>query len=64
MVGKKDKYTREEVEVAIEKGQMFVSVLTQNQRNYLLGTLLGLFIVDGEYDNINTMVQIVQRRVR
>ena len=64
MVGKKPKYTREEVEVAIEKGQVFVSVLTQNQRNYLLGTLLGLFIVDGEYDNINTMVQIVQRRVR
>jgi Trp operon repressor len=52
------------VEVAIEKGQVFVSVLTQNQRNYLLGTLLGLFIVDGEYDTINTMVQIVQRRVR
>lgn len=64
MPGNRSNYTRQEVEVAIEKGQMFVSVLTQNQRNYLLGTLLGLFIVDGEYDNINTMVQKVQRRVR
>lgn len=64
MVGKKSKYTREEVEVAIEKGQMFVSVLSQNQRNYLLGTLLGLFIADGEYDNINMMIQKVKRRVR
>lgn len=64
MVGKKPKYTREEVEVAIDKGQMFVSVLSQNQRNYLLGVLLGLFIADGEYDNINTMIQKVKRRVR
>lgn len=64
MVGQKPKYTRQETAVAIDKGQMFVSVLTQTQRNYLLGTLLGLFIVDGEYDAINYMVQKVQRSVR
>ena len=64
MAGNRDDYRRDEVLVAIEKGQMFVSVLTQNQRNYLLGVLLGLFIVDGEYDQINHMVQKVQRRVR
>lgn len=64
MAGNRSDYGRDEVLVAIEKGQMFVSVLTQNQRNYLLGVLLGLFIVDGEYDQINHMVQKVQRRVR
>lgn len=64
MAGNRDDYRRDEVLVAIEKGQMMMRVLTQNQRNYLLGVLLGLFIVDGEYDKINHMVRKVQQRVR
>ena len=64
MAGNKPLYTPDEVKIAIHKGNMMSSVLTQGQRNYLLGCLLGLFIADGEYEHIDMMVRKVQARVR
>lgn len=58
------KYTREETEIAIAKGRALAEVMTASQREYLLGVLLAQYIVDGNWDLVNSLIGRVQKRTR
>ena len=58
------RYGAEETRQAITKGQIMVDLMSSTQRDYLLGVLMGKFIVDGESQVLQELIKRVMRTTR